>query len=144
RVVRGSDKQHCRDPKAGLARGNPGNRKAGTKWRRVENRKQNLARRKILRRVAGKPSVTYIERVGHCDRKHQDQGAKKCGSSGATRKRDNHPTRTSLFVSPQAKSAIRTVRSCSTPKTSKFRNSGHRLPPTSWRRNISAKPACRL
>src|SRR5262249_50705019 len=89
-------------------------------------------------------SVTYIERVGHPDRKHQDQGAKKCGSSGATRKRDNHPTRTLLFVSPQAKSAIRTVRSCSMPKTSRFRSSGRKSPPTYWRKNITAKLACRL
>src|SRR6202040_3666489 len=45
------------------------------------NRKRGSARWKILRRVAGKQPVTYIEPVGHRDRKHQDQGAKKCGSS---------------------------------------------------------------
>src|SRR5205085_8497245 len=107
---------------------------AGTMWGVGWKQKRGSARQKSLCRVAGKQSVTYIDRVGHRDRKHQDQGAKKCGSSGATLKRDNRLTRTSPFVSPRAKSEIPTVRSCFAPKTSRFPSNGRKSPPTCWRK----------
>src|SRR5262249_29858941 len=69
------------------------------------------------------------------------RGDERCGSSGATPKKDNRLMRTSRSASPRARSATRTARRCSGRTTWRCRNSGRRSPPTCWRRSISARPA---
>src|SRR5271168_1427204 len=73
----------------------------------------------------------------------QGWGRKRCGSRDISPSRASRPMSPSPLRRPRARSAILTARSCFRSRASRFRPPGARSRPTCWRRNISARPACR-
>ncbi|CDX14465.1 hypothetical protein MPL3356_160003 [Mesorhizobium plurifarium] len=71
------------------------------------------------------------------------KGPDQCASSVASPSQSNQPMRRSNSARLCRRSRIPTARWCSAWTTSMCRRSSARSRPTSWPRNISARPACR-